>query len=207
MQTILKYFKELSSEQIHKLSQLHEIYQDWNAQINVISRKDFDNFYVNHVLHSLSILKYFSFAPGCRFLDVGTGGGFPGIPLAICLPQCHFVLNDSIGKKIKVVQDIASQLDLKNVNCSSVRAETIREKFDYITGRAVTALPDFVKLTENKLAKSGKNQTPNGILYLKGGEFSDELKETGMKFKIFHLHEKFDENFFETKKLVFLFPE
>ncbi len=205
MQIILKYFNTLSSDQISKLSKLYEIYHDWNAKINVISRKDFDNFYENHVLHSLTILKYFSFAPDCCFLDVGTGGGFPGIPLAIALPECNFLLNDSVGKKLKVVEDVTSSIGLNNVRCSNERAEKINEKFDFITGRAVTALPDFTQLVKKKLLKTGKNKFKNGIIYLKGGDFTDELKNTGMKYKIFHLHELFDEEYFETKKIAYLF--
>jgi 16S rRNA (guanine527-N7)-methyltransferase len=205
METIKKHFSSLNKDQIDKLSQLFNIYQDWNSKINVISRKDFDNFYVNHVLHSLSILKFFNFVDGTKFLDVGTGGGFPGIPLAICLPNCQLVLTDSIAKKMKVVEDIASQLELKNVTCITGRAEQIKGQFDFITGRAVTALPDFANLIRNKISKTQKNAFPNGILYLKGGEFDDELVAVNMESEVHRLNLIFEEDFFETKKLVYLF--
>ncbi len=202
---ILNYFPELKDEQIQQIESLYSLYEVWNSMINVISRKDFENFYVNHVLHSLSILKHFNFSEGTRILDVGTGGGFPGIPLAICLPHCEFVLNDSIGKKIKVAEDVADHLNLKNVRCIAERAENIREDFDFITGRAVTALPDFVKLIRNKISKNHCNAFPNGILYLKGGDFKEEMKAVCMNYKIYNLSELFKEKFFETKKLVYLF--
>jgi 16S rRNA (guanine527-N7)-methyltransferase len=205
MQTIQKYFSNLNSEQLEKLSQLYDIYGAWNSKINVISRKDFENFYVNHVLHSLSILKFFNFVDGTRFLDVGTGGGFPGIPLSICLPNCQLVLSDSIAKKMKVVEDIATQLKLKNVTCITGRAEQIKGQYDFITGRAVTALPDFANLIRNKISKIQKNAFPNGILYLKGGEFDDELVAVNMESEVHHLNLVFEEEFFETKKLVYLY--
>ncbi len=205
MQSITSYFHDISDSQFDKLHSLFEIYKEWNSKINLISRKDFDNFYVNHVLHSLSIMKFFSFAEGTKLLDVGTGGGFPGIPLAICLPHCEFVLSDSIGKKMKVVKDVADQLELKNVKCITGRAEQIKGQFDFITGRAVTSLPDFVKLIRNKISKKQFNAFPNGILYLKGGDFDDEIRAVNMDYEIFNLNEHFEESFFETKKLVYLF--
>jgi len=205
METIKKHFPSLIKEQTDTLGKLFHLYQDWNSKINVISRKDFDNFHVNHVLHSLTILKFFQFVDDTKFLDVGTGGGFPGIPLAICLPNCQFVLSDSIGKKMKVVEDIATQLELKNVTCITGRAEQIKGQFDFITGRAVTALPDFANLIQNKISKKQKNAFPNGILYLKGGDFDDELKIVKMQSEVFLLNQYFVEDFFETKKLVYLF--
>jgi len=205
MQILLKYFPHLTTNQLNQLENLHEIYQDWNTKINVISRKDFENFYINHVLHSISILKYFEFANGTRFLDAGTGGGFPGIPLAICLPDCHFTLNDSIGKKMKVVEDVAIQLKLNNVRCITCRSEHIENEFDFITGRAVTALPDFLRLIRKKISAKHMNSFHNGILYLKGGDFDEELRLTKMKYRVYNLSEEFSEEFFETKKLVYLY--
>lgn len=204
MQTIQKYFTNLNNEQLEKLSRLYDIYDEWNSKINVISRKDFENFYVNHVLHSLSILKYFSFVKGTKFLDVGTGGGFPGIPLAICLPDCQFTLSDSIAKKIKVVNDVSEQLELKNVQCFSGRAEQIKGEFHFVTGRAVIALPEFVQLIRRRISGKQICAFPNGILYLKGGDFSDEIKALKMKNAIYRLQDQFEEDFFKTKKLVYL---
>jgi len=204
MHNIKHYFTELTEQQFSKLEMLNSLYRFWNTKINLISRKDFDNFYINHVLHSMSLLKYFSFLKNTSFLDVGTGGGFPGIPLAICLPDCTFTLNDSIGKKMKVVDDIVKQLDLKNVVCETGRAEDIKKSFDFITGRAVTALPPFVGLIRKKISPVNKNAFANGILYLKGGDFEDELKTLNMKHDVYNLKDHFSEEFFETKKLVYL---
>jgi 16S rRNA (guanine527-N7)-methyltransferase len=205
MQTLLKYFPHFTTNQLHQLDNLYAIYHEWNAKINVISRKDFENFYVNHVLHSISILKFFQFTSGTKFLDAGTGGGFPGIPLAICLPDCHFTLNDSIGKKMKVVEDVALQLKLDNIRCIPGRSEQIHDEFDFITGRAVSALPDFIKLIRKKISSKQQNTFPNGILYLKGGDFQDEIIQTQMKYRVFNLMEQFSEEFFATKKLVYLY--
>lgn len=205
MQTLLKYFPHFTTNQLHQLDNLYAIYHEWNAKINVISRKDFENFYVNHVLHSISILKFFQFTSGTKFLDAGTGGGFPGIPLAICLPDCHFTLNDSIAKKMKVVEDVALQLKLDNIRCITGRSEQIHDEFDFITGRAVSALPDFIKLIRKKISSKQQNTFPNGILYLKGGDFQDEIIQTQMKYRVFNLMEQFSEEFFATKKLVYLY--
>lgn len=203
MQLIQKYFPDLSEEKMEKLGILENLYRDWNEKINVISRKDTLNFYERHVLHSLSIAKYIRFKPGTKILDVGTGGGFPGIPLAILYPESHFHLVDSIGKKIRVVEDVARQLDLKNVSASQVRAENINESFDFITSRAVTAFPVFVKWVRKKISRINRNALPNGILYLKGGNFEEELK-TFPHAEVFNLKDHFSEPFFETKKLIFL---
>src|SRR5690606_18510346 len=175
MNLILKYFPNLTEEQIQQFSKLKELYEFWNSQINVISRKDTDNFYERHVLHSLAIAKVMSFRDGSDIMDIGTGGGFPGIPLAILFPNCQFVLVDSIGKKVKVASEVAKSLELKNVTAIHERAENIPQKFDFIVSRAVTAMPDFVKWTKNKFKPKSINELPNGILYLKGGDLKDEI--------------------------------
>lgn len=203
MQLINKYFPDLSEEKKEKLGMLENIYRDWNEKINVISRKDTFNFYERHVLHSLSIAKYIHFTPGSKILDVGTGGGFPGIPLAIMYPDSHFHLVDSIGKKIKVVEDVARIIDLKNVTVSQVRAENINDRYDFITSRAVTTFPVFVNWVRKKISKNNRNAWPNGILYLKGGNFDGELKPFPLA-EVFNLKDNFSEPYFETKKLIFL---
>jgi 16S rRNA (guanine527-N7)-methyltransferase len=202
MQSVLKYFVNLEKKQIQQLTDLLVMYSEWNTKINVISRKDMEHFYIRHVLYSLTVLKFFSFKQGTAFLDVGTGGGFPGIPLAICLPQCEFVLCDSVSKKIRVVEDVASKLQLNNMTCIADRVEKIKQSFDVITGRAVTVLPDFVKLTEKLISKKQKNDFPNGIIYLKGGDFESELYALKKNFQVYELKKNFDEIFFETKKIV-----
>lgn len=204
MDIILKYFPDLSNDKIEKLEATYDIYEKWNAVINVISRKDFQNFHTNHLLHSLSILSFFKFNKGTTFLDVGTGGGFPGIPLAICLDNCNFTLNDSIAKKIKVVEDVALQLSLSNVSCVNSRVEQIQQKFDFITGRAVSALPDFVSLVKDKVSPNNRNELNNGIIYLKGGDFQNEIDLLKHKTKVFDLYQKFPLEFFETKKIVYI---
>ncbi len=198
------YFPALSDVQKAQFEQLKELYLFWNEQINVISRKDTDNFYVHHVLHSLAIAKVMSFADGSKILDIGTGGGFPGIPLAILFPECDFVLVDSIGKKIKVVQEVATALGLKNVRAIHERAEKINEKFDFIVSRAVTAMPDFLRWTHNKFAKTQKNSLPNGILYLKGGDLTAEMATVKKHYETHDISDFFTEEFFTTKKVVYI---
>jgi len=201
---ITKYFNNLSAKQIQQFEQLEDLYKDWNAQINVISRKDIDELYLKHVLHSLGIAKILSFKPNSKILDVGTGGGFPGIPLAIMSPKCTFHLVDSIGKKIKVVKAVAEELDLKNVTAEKIRAEQLEGSYDFVVSRAVTRLKPFYQWVKNKINSDSFNDLPNGILYLKGGDLSEELKEAKKKYQLFDLREEFEEEFFDTKKVVFV---
>src|SRR6202012_5306310 len=184
---ILKYFPNITQKQREQFGQLPELYNFWNDQINVISRKDIDQLYERHVLHSLGIAKVMEFLPGESVLDVGTGGGFPGIPLAIMFPETQFFLVDSIGKKIKVVQEVAKALGLKNVRAAHIRAEQVNEKFDFIISRAVTRLNEFYPWIKNKFSKTSKNALPNGILYLKGGDLAEEIAESGLTVKQFYL--------------------
>ena len=201
---VIKYFPEISSNQKQQFESLWESYQNWNNQINVVSRKDFDSLYEKHVLHSLGIAKTISFKNGTKILDIGTGGGFPGIPLAILFPECHFHLVDSIGKKIKVVQEVSKEIGLTNVFAENTRAELIKDKFDFIVSRAVTALPEFMTWTSGKFLKTNNNALDNGILYLKGGDLKEELHPVKKTIKIFNLSDYFEEPFFETKKVVFV---
>ena len=203
MDRILNYFPHLSIAQKEQFSQLGPLYAGWNERINVISRKDIEALYLRHVLHSLGIAKVQDFLPGARVLDIGTGGGFPGIPLAIMFPETKFVLVDSIGKKIKVVGEIARELELENVEAIHGRAEKQKGQFDFIVSRAVTNMSDFVKWTRNKFLKENRHPLPNGILYLKGGDLSEELKPF-QKARIYSLSDYFEEDFFETKKVVYL---
>lgn len=203
METLLQYFNNLSDRQIDQFSRLENLYKNWNANINVISRKDIDELYVRHVLHSLGIAKVQIFKPGAKILDVGTGGGFPGIPLAILFPESNFYLVDSIGKKIKVVREVVNELDLKNVKAEHIRAEKVNGKFDFIVSRAVTKMDDFVKWTRKKVAKKQNHEIKNGILYLKGGDLSEELQNFP-KATIYNLSDYFNEDFFQTKKVVHL---
>ncbi|MEW4924285.1 16S rRNA (guanine(527)-N(7))-methyltransferase RsmG [Algibacter sp. 2305UL17-15] len=203
MQLILKYFPNLTEDQIHKFEQLETLYKDWNLKINVVSRKDIDELYLRHVLHSLAISKAVSFKDGSKIMDVGTGGGFPGIPLAIMFPECSFHLVDSIAKKLKVVNEVAEGLGLANVKTTHTRVEEIKETYDFIVSRAVAAMPTFVHWTKGKIAKKQNHDLRNGILYLKGGDLSEELK--GYKTaSIYNLTDFYKEDFFETKKLVHL---
>ena len=203
MKKLLTYFEGLTDEQINQFKQLEQLYTFWNAQINVISRKDIDTLYQRHVLHSLGIAKVQPFKPKAKILDVGTGGGFPGIPLAILFPATEFLLVDSIGKKIKVVQEVVSALELKNVKAEHSRAEKVKGEFDFIVSRAVTNMDDFVKWTRKKVAKKQNHELKNGILYLKGGDLIVELRHFP-KATIFNLSDYFTEDFFETKKVVHL---
>jgi len=201
METLLKYFPDLTENQLQQFSQLGDLYKEWNSQINVISRKDIDELYTRHVLHSLAIAKVQLFKPKASILDIGTGGGFPGIPLAILFPGTNFYLVDSIGKKIKVVQEVATALGLKNVKAEHIRAEKVKGEFDFIVSRAVTKMDDFVKWTKGKIAKKQMHTLKNGILYLKGGDLTEELLNFP-KATLFNITDYFDNDFFETKKVV-----
>jgi 16S rRNA (guanine527-N7)-methyltransferase len=201
---ILKYFPNINESQIHQFSLLPQLYEEWNSKINVISRKDIDLLLERHVLHSLGIAKITQFSSGSNVMDVGTGGGFPGIPLAILFPECNFLLVDSIGKKIKVVEEVALGLQLKNVRAQHERAERINEKFDFIVSRAVTDFNEFYNWIKNKIAKQNRNEFENGILYLKGGDLKEELKNFKNRTLVFDLTNHFEEEFFETKKVVYM---
>ncbi|WP_214070205.1 16S rRNA (guanine(527)-N(7))-methyltransferase RsmG [Mucilaginibacter sp. dw_454] len=201
---LFTYFPNLTEKQKQQFEQLPALYEFWNNQINVISRKDIDQLFERHVLHSLGIAKVMPFLPGESVLDVGTGGGFPGIPLAILFPETSFYLVDSIGKKIKVVQEVASALGLENVRATHSRAEQIDEKFDFIVSRAVTRLGEFYPWIKEKFSKTSKNKLPNGILYLKGGDLTDEIKESGLKVIQYHLKDYYPGEFFETKQVIYI---
>lgn len=202
MDSIFKYFPSLTPQQQQQFAALPELYATWNAQINVISRKDIEHLVERHILHSLAIAKVIMFANGTKIMDVGTGGGFPGIPLAILFPEVEFVLVDSIGKKIKVVNEVASALSLNNVKGIHARAEQIDDQFDFIVSRAVTALPEFMGWITGKIKKKGCNELQNGVLYLKGGDLDAELIPLKQYWKVYNLNDIFDEPFFETKKVV-----
>lgn len=203
MDEILKYFPDLTDLQIEQFQKLDFLYHDWNEKINVISRKDIDALYTKHILHSLGIAKIMKFEPGATVLDVGTGGGFPGIPLAILFPETRFYLIDVIAKKIKVVQGVVDALELKNVKAEQKRAELVKGDFDFIVSRAVTNMPDFVSWIKDKIKKQHKHTLKNGILYLKGGDLTEELKDFP-NITLYDLSEIFDDEFFETKKVVHL---
>ncbi len=202
MELILKYFPELTETQIKQFTELGPLYQEWNDKINVISRKDMEHFYERHVLHSLGLAKVIQFAPGTKVLDVGTGGGFPGIPLAIMFPETNFYLVDSIGKKIKVVLEVAAALGLTNVRAKHCRAEEVNEKFDFVVSRAVTRLINFYPWVHNKFSKKSINTLDNGILYLKGIDLSEEFDELHKPYQLFALTEYFEEEFFESKGVI-----
>ncbi len=203
MDLILKYFTNLTDDQISKFKQLEALYQDWNLKINVVSRKDIDELYLRHVLHSLGIAKVVEFKDGSKILDVGTGGGFPGIPLAILFPNCSFHLVDSIAKKLKVVDEVVEGLGLTNVKTTHSRVEEIDDTYDFIVSRAVAIMPTFVHWVKGKIAKQQKHELKNGILYLKGGDLAEELQ--GYKtVTIYNLSDFYTEDFYETKKLVHL---
>ncbi len=204
MDIILKYFPSLNIEQIKQFSELNNLYNYWNSKINVISRKDIEHLYTRHILHSLAIAKIINFLPGAKILDIGTGGGFPGIPLAIMFPESSFHLIDSVGKKIKVVKEISKELKLENLTAQHIRAEAFQDKYDFIVSRAVMVFPKFVKLVSNKIAIKNQHDMKNGILYLKGGDFEDEIKQYKKNIKIFQISDFFDEEFFETKKIIYL---
>tara|TARA_R100001369_G_scaffold21881_4_gene39773 strand:- start:20266 stop:20895 length:630 start_codon:yes stop_codon:yes gene_type:complete len=200
---INKYFPNLTDHQIEQFQQMQELYKDWNLKINVVSRKDIEELYLRHVLHSLGIAKVQEFLPGASILDVGTGGGFPGIPLAILFPETNFHLVDSIGKKIKVVNEVIEGLQLTNVKTTNARVEEIKGEYDFIVSRAVAIMPSFVAWVKGKTSKNSDHELKNGILYLKGGDLEEELK-TYKTAKIYNLTEYFEEDFFETKKVVHL---
>lgn len=203
MKIIKKYFPELSEVQVSQFGRLEQLYKEWNSKINVISRKDIDELYLRHVLHSIGIAKVQKFVPGSKVLDVGTGGGFPGIPLAILFPETQFHLVDSIGKKIKVVVGVSEALGLTNLKADHMRAEKVKGEYDFIVSRAVTAMPDFVKWVRKKVAKKQKHELRNGILYLKGGDLTEELS-VFTSTTLYNLSDYFEEDFFETKKVVHL---
>lgn len=201
---ILKYFPELSVEQIDQFNQLYDLYEDWNSQINVVSRKDIQELYLRHVLHSLAIVKVISFEPGSKVLDVGTGGGFPGVPLAIMFPETQFTLVDSIGKKIKVVEGVVDALGLKNVEAIHGRAENVGFNYDMVVTRAVARMKSLRQWVNNKLSDKDQHSLANGIIALKGGDLEEELKEATKKFQVWDIKDWFEEDFFETKKVVYV---
>jgi len=203
MELIQKYFTQLTDIQIDQFKKLKDLYEDWNLKINVVSRKDIDELYLRHVLHSLGIAKVVQFKPDAKVMDVGTGGGFPGIPLAILFPETNFHLVDSIGKKIKVVDEVVAGLDLKNVKTTHGRVEEVKDTYDFIVSRAVAQMETFVRWNKGKIAKKQNHELKNGILYLKGGDLTEELK-LYTSATIYDLPDYFDEEFFETKKVVHL---
>lgn len=201
---IPKYFPELSEKQLSQFEQLWDFYHNWNAKINVISRKDINELYLRHVLHSLSIAKIFKFRPGTEVLDVGTGGGFPGIPLSIYFDQSNFTMIDSIGKKVKIVNGAIEELKLQNAQATQVRAENVKQQFDVVVSRAVTQLPTFLGWVSGKIRKGNSSGVGNGIIYIKGGELDDELQSIPWSYEIHEIPNFFKEEFFETKKVVHL---
>ena len=204
MEQIQSYFPNLTSNQVNQFEQLPALYEYWNTQINVVSRKDIHILFERHVLHSLGIAKIMSFESGSNVLDIGTGGGFPGIPLAILFPEVNFYLVDSIGKKIKVVQAVANALGLQYVRAEHQRAEKVKEKFDFVVSRAVTQMPDFLKWIRKSFKQKSTNELPNGVLYLKGGDLTEEMASVDYYYNEFHLSDYYQEDFFETKKVVYV---
>ena len=204
MEIITKYFADLNNQQLEQFRRLKSLYEEWNSRINVISRKDIEQLYERHVLHSLAIARIIQFKPGTKVLDVGTGGGFPGIPLAIFFPETSFMLVDSIRKKIKVVNEIATALNLRNVKAEHIRVEEVTQKFDFVISRAVTAFPRFVSMVRSRVSTQSNNDIVNGIIYLKGGNFEEEISPFGQQIKVYDIQTFFREDFFETKKLIHL---
>lgn len=203
MELILKYFPDLTEKQIEQFTALENLYKDWNLKINVVSRKDIDELYLRHVLHSLAIAKVINFKDGSSMMDVGTGGGFPGIPLAILFPNCQFHLVDSINKKLNVVREVVAGLNLENVKVTHTRVEDVNETYDFIVSRAVAAMPTFVRWVKGKIAKAQNNDLKNGIIYLKGGDLTEELKDY-QTITTYNISDFYYEDFFETKKVVHL---
>lgn len=204
MDIITKYFPDLSEKQIQQIAALGDLYTDWNAKINVISRKDIGNLYEHHVLHSLGIAKVIHFKPDTEVMDLGTGGGFPGIPLAILFPECRFHLVDSIGKKVRVASEVASAIGLENVTFSHTRAEEIKTKYDFVVSRAVMPLPELMKIVRKNISPTPHNVLPNGLLCLKGGELVNETAPFKHKTMEWNLNDYFEEEYFKTKKVVFV---
>jgi 16S rRNA (guanine527-N7)-methyltransferase len=204
MDVILRYFPELTDQQKQQFGALQALYAEWNAQINVVSRKDIDQLYVHHVLHSLAIYKFIRFSPKSKILDIGTGGGFPGIPLAIMCPEVDFFLVDSIGKKIKVVQEISAAIGLQNIQSEHNRAEKVKGQFDFVVSRAVAELRELLAWSNNKIAKKQTNAIPNGLICLKGGDLKAEFQGLRKDIEVYDLNKWFSEDFFETKKLVYV---
>lgn len=202
--SIIKYFSNLSTEQIERFSALGDLYREWNGKINVISRKDIDNLYVHHILHSLAIARIITFTPGSRIMDVGTGGGFPGIPLAIMFPECEFLLVDRTGKKIKVATDVAEKTGLENVRLTQCDVSEVKEVFDFAVSRAAMSMSDLVKLCRKNIAKRQQNAIPNGVIALKGGELQHEIAPFKKIAVVYNLSDFFDEEYFKTKKGVFV---
>lgn len=204
-QTIIaKYFPDLTPDQVRQFTMLGPLYREWNEKINVISRKDIDNLYINHVLHSLAIAKVITFQPNAEILDVGTGGGFPGIPLAILFPKTQFHLVDSIGKKITVVNEVVKAIGLQNVTAEQVRAEQLKHRYDFVVSRAVTQMKEFYGWVHNKIKKDSVHALDNGILYLKGGDLDEEMGQMKRPYSLYDLTKYFEEEFFVTKKIVFM---